>query len=446
MTNLLTLEEVKKMDKKLYEEALRDHPTFVKDEKKLNSFIAKADHLLEDLKILSNQVKSIEDYNWLNEAALKWQVIYSSILNIPKDIQIYLPSQQLESPLPSRPFTDEELKKWLKQRAYTLSINRRFNKLLKEVDARQKRASSNLTEIHTDWHQAEVEFTYQVMDGEIDFVRQISAKSYPQFERIWLREVKHFRAYQHWEENWEQRGNNWDLEMATADYYAACEEIRGMLVNREIKKPAKDFEEVKAYLESQYLKSGGTIDEQNNAEVKGLLAKKAYESSQSSGEEDEMKNWGIASVYVKLFYENIIPAVMDDDFGKTWLVLKAFQYNAQLGNRHRIIDSFEVILAIYFLNPDHIEEIWNNAEGYPPPSSLTESTVAVSSWPANFSVPKECQNEFRFDPENKQLIFEGSMAPSQKNALLKKLSQPDHIDAVERLYRQSRSIPRLMIL
>jgi hypothetical protein len=445
MTSLTTLEEVKKTDEKLYEEVLRNHPTFVKDEKKLDSFIAKADHLLEDLKTLSNRVKSIEDYNWLNEAALKWQVIYSSILNIPKDIQIYLPSQPLESPLPSRPFTDDELKKWLKQRAYTLSINRRFNKLLKEVDARQKRASSNLAEIHTDWHQAEVEFTYQVMDGEIDFVRQISAKSYPQFERIWLREVKHFRAYQLWEEKLEQRGHDWNPVMAADDYYTACEEIRRMLINREIKKPAKDFEEVKAYLESQYLKNG-IVDEQSSPEAKVLLAKKAYEASQSSGEEDELKNWEVASSYVRLFYENIIPAVTDDDFEKTWLVLKAFQYNAQLGNRNRIINSFEVILAIYFLNPEYIEEMWNNAGEQPPSLSLTESALTVSSWPANFVAPKECLNRFRFNSDDNQIIFEGSMTLLQKNALLKKLSQPDHRDAVESLYRQSRSIPRLMTL
>src|ERR671939_133836 len=98
---------------------------------------------------------------------------------------------------------------------------------------------------------------------------------------------------------------------------------------------------------------------------------------------------------------------MEDDFEKTLLALKAFQHNAMLGNRCRIVNCFEVILAIYFLNPGHIEEMWNNAEGETDSSSLTTSTVAVTSWPANFVVPKECRNELRFNPESKRLSFAG---------------------------------------
>lgn len=446
MTNLPVLEEVKKTDERLYAEVLKNHPSFMKDEKKLKSFIQKADRLLDDLRELSNQVKSVEDYNWLSEAALKWQVIYSSILNIPKDIEIVTPAHQLESSLPSRPFTDEELRKWLEQRAYILSVNRRVNILLREANALRKKTMSHPAEINWDWHQAEVEFAGQVVDGEIDFVRQISAKSYPQFERIWLREVKQFKAYHKWEMELDERGDEWNPARAEEDYYTICDAICGMLVNEKIKKPAKDFAEVKNYLEIQYLNSDGLIDEAAHDGARAIIQNKAQEISASSGGQDELANWGMAKTYVKLFYENIIPAVMDNDFEKSLLALKAFQYNALLGEHSRIINCFEVLLAIYFLNPAHIEEMWNNSEGEPPASALLTSTVSITSWPKSFVIPKDCRSALRFDPQSHELIFEGVMTPAQKADLLRAIAQPEHGEAIERLYKRSRSLPRWMTI
>lgn len=50
---------------------------------------------------MSGRVTSLEDFNWLTDAALKWQVVFSSLLNIPRNIKSPTVPEKLEASDPS---------------------------------------------------------------------------------------------------------------------------------------------------------------------------------------------------------------------------------------------------------------------------------------------------------------------------------------------------------
>ena len=67
---------------------------------------------------------------------------------------------------------------------------------------------------------------------------------------------------------------------------------------------------------------------------------------------DDEKNWSIAEYYVKQYYENIIPAVMDRDKECAFAIMNAFNYSMK--GPYRIINTFEMALAVYFISTDAI--------------------------------------------------------------------------------------------
>lgn len=363
MNELSTIDELKEKDEELNAELLKNHLSFARDGAELRSFIEEADHFTGALDRLWAKVSSMQEYNWLMDTALKWQGIYSSILNTPKDIQIHPPPKELKPPLPTGFFSESDLERRIRQNAHKLSITRKLNYLLKDTHALLKKIPSTEKEMLTDWDHAQIEFASQVLDGEIDFVRQIASQSYPRLERIWLREVKHLKAYS----IWEGRGGGLDAWHKDSDYFQACDQIREMLVAKPIKKTSFDFKEAKAYLETKYLDKKGRLDP---VKAKPLLAERAY-FVWEAGVEDlgPEGNHYVGEKYLKMFYENIIPAIIEDDFDKTLTVLEAFEFSNRLGNRYRIINCFEVAVAIYFLNPTHIRKIWAiGQDGKPLPS------------------------------------------------------------------------------
>jgi hypothetical protein len=285
-----------------------------------------------------------------------------------------------------------------------------------------------------DWYTAQVFLASDILDGFPNFAGRIASTSYWRVEEVWVKSVKRLRAYF----IWQRRGNGVDPTHEKDDYFQACEQLRDMLVNKDMKARLEEFGEPKAYLESRYL-SDGKID-QNKPSMKILISKKAERIWQVTGETDQAKNWLNAEIYVRMFYESIIPAVLENDREKTLTVLKAFQYSKAPENSFWVINCFEVALAIYFLDPDIIQELWDKSAQKTIPMFSIEGVVQVHSWPKGFEVPEECKDSFEFDGQ--RIIFKGLMTESQKKALLEKLIDGEHKAAVNELFLQSRLIHR----
>src|SRR5271157_4121103 len=117
-------------------------------------------------------------------------------------------------------------------------------------------------------------------------------------------------------------------------------------------------------------------------------------------------------MYVRLFYENIIPAVVEKDRLSVLRVLKAFQYSKAPENCWRVINCFEAALAIYFLDREIIESLWADSEADALPDSYIHSSVPVSWGSVEFHVPEICRDRFWFDGQ--QIAFWGVMTDEQK--------------------------------
>jgi len=433
------MEEVKKTHDELYYKVLKDHRTLLKNSQELSAFISSANRLVKDIQTLSTQVRSLDDYTWLSDTIVRWQLVFSSLLNIPKEIRISSPTGPLETEQPVRLMPEEEMEQWLATRAHHLSIVRKANTLLREADFIE-RIPSTTEEMNSDWRSANIDLAAAVLEGKINFARQIGSRSYYRLERQWLREVKQLSAYR----IWENRGGPLHLDTREADYYEACERIRLMLVDPGIKASKDDFEEPIAYIETHYL-TAGKIDPNDNR-TKKLIESKTKLAWNVEDQIDVAANRVVARKYVNAFYQNIIPAVADDDPESVLGVLKAFQYARGSEVRFLLVNCFEVALAIYFLNPEIIVEFWNKAEGIKYPDSWSINKVRVESWPKDYIIPAECQGRFRLDEASSEIVFEGVMRESHRAALSNQLNNPRHLEAVNELFERTRLLPREMTL
>jgi len=349
MSGPATIEDIRKKHEKLYGDILRDHSRLVADKAKFSTFMKEANQLLAEMKAAT--VTSVEEYDWLNDVAIKWQIVFSSILNIPITIQI-APPQTLNPSSLVRVLSKDELRARVEEKALLRSGFRKAEWLLREVE--RLRNIPSLDEERAkleDWHSAIVLLASDILDRRIDFVLQIRSESYADLvEPAWLQEVKKVRAYFTWKDG-DSTGS------AAEDYYQACERIRDMFVDPRIKASPRDFEEPKVYLETRYLTEGRI----NKAKpgTRNSTARKALRIYEVTGQADAVKNWLRAEEYVRLFYENIVPAVTEKDPDKTRQVLEAFQFSSKFGDHDLIVSFFETALAMYFLDSQIIQEIWD---------------------------------------------------------------------------------------
>lgn len=434
------LEQLKEEDERLYRKIIRHHSSLARDREGRKAIVGEANDFVARLTEAPARLGavSVDDYNWLNETALRWEVIYSSIFNIPKEISITVSPEQLERPAQTRVFTNVEVEKWLGDKAYELSRIRKVNYLLREVDALQKRMPSTPEEMEQDWRNAQVEFASQVLDGKINFVKQIASNSYRRLEEVWLQEVKQLRAFI----IWEGRGCPWSDDGGVADYFRACEQMRDLLVDPGIKgRLPDDFAEAKSYLELNYLDKGGRLDPEKPG-TQSLLKSKAAQALRRCGPPDRALSLRAAEVYARQFYEHITPAVTAKDREATLLVLKAFQLSEASPTPCAIANCFEAALAIYFLDPEVIRALWQESEGQPWPETWAATAVRLPSSRAWADAPEEVRDRLEVDYARGMLAFKGAMSERQKVALLSEARGAEEREAVEELFGRSRLLPR----
>ena len=400
----------------------REYPEKVRN----NAFLSEVEGLLEEMDRLSQQAESFAEYRWLTDAAIKWQVVFSSTLNLPKTIQLSPPCHPLNPQLPSQSLSEEEIEHWLSRNADYFAFVRiaGASGLIGSIRGREQHEQ--------DSHLAKVFFASDVLDGKINFAARIAPASYWRLEDVWLEDVKLLRAYF----LWEQRGRGYDDERKRDDYYTACKVLRRMMVNIGIKAQVGEFTGVKKYVEDRYLTDGRFLSSKPDAF--NLIAKKAQRIAQVTGEQDNFKNWCNAETYATLFYENVIPAILDDDNDRVLMVLKAFQFSRTEQHHFWVINALEVAIFTYFVKAETVHLLWAASANDPVAEAPFHAAVTVPSWPSEFEIPPDCVGRFSYN--EKQIAFEGVMNEQQKKSLIGQLTQETHRRGIDELYRQTRSV------
>lgn len=89
-----TITQIKRRHEALYEELVDNLSALKEDTKKAITFSENVKQLLDDIRLAAVDVRTIEDYEWLNQTTVNWQAALSTILELPTDVQeIPLPQQ-----------------------------------------------------------------------------------------------------------------------------------------------------------------------------------------------------------------------------------------------------------------------------------------------------------------------------------------------------------------
>jgi hypothetical protein len=340
MNRSTTIEEIRQRHEEVYGEILRD-PSLARSGPRRDAFLSERVYpLLNDMKALPAGEMSVEDYAWLSDTAVQWQVVFSSIFGIPQTVEIASPRQLHPS---TKRYTPGELEELLKRQSYFLSRSRKLEGLAEYI----RHYRSTPAEMDQDWHSAKVVLAHLLLEGKINFARQISPESYFHTEEVWLEELRRVTAYFHWLAEGE---NLWAHDM---DYHYASVHIREKLLDPRIKASRQDFAPVQDYLETHYL-TDGQLDV-TKPTTTDLVAGKAYRLWEKTLRDDSEENWSQATAYVKTFYEHIVPAVMENDPESITAVLNAFQAGAW-PEYDTVVNCFEVIVAVHFLDPDILQK------------------------------------------------------------------------------------------
>jgi hypothetical protein len=394
---MMDIEGILAINETLHSKVLENRDRIVFDELVEGYYAREVEKDIAALQDKAGNASSFEEYRRVSDAIIQWQSIYSSIFSAPKSIPIPPPKKEWKPDLLSY-FTEKEIEDWIRRNAAFLSYANYANNGYKAEDLEN-------------WHSAEVLFAYEVLVGKTNFASRIGEKSFYHLQRVWLKDVKVLMAYYRWV------GKKTVFTDHDVDYFQACNDIRELLVNRDIKAGASEFDKVQAFLESRYLdEDQKLIDSSKDPTVYDLINQKANRIYATSRSPDTELNWISAEVYVKMFYENIIPAVVHKDVERTLRVLKAFQYSKT--NKFMVIDCFEAILAIYYLDIEVIEGLWKSSlQIKDQDDSILESRVAYKNWPADFRKKNDEKCKTRFWYTETEIGFKGVMSAIERDCL-----------------------------
>lgn len=201
-------------------------------------------------------------------------------------------------------------------------------------------------EIDADWRHAGVVWATRLMfcpfrEADVRPDRLESA-CYRHFVGIWLDEVKECLAYHRWIGYSDDWANS---DLCRHYYFTACKELRNRLVNGNLKLPAIGSPAPLQYLLDTYFVGKGVLDR----------AKRSSLISQKSGRIDP----GRATVFVDRFYGNIVAAIRTRDATATGEVLTAIEHAGSSPGQPGIVNAFEALLLVLFLDADIVRAWWH---------------------------------------------------------------------------------------
>lgn len=423
----LSFDELVEVSDSLYSKALREGPDLIVDDQGssvLDHLLKEIDLLLEKLNQLAKDTPSLTEYQWLVDALFRWQVLFASTLNIPKKIALPTPRRNLLPPLlESKALTEEEIK----------FLIRRNDDYLTRLEQSK---DSSLTSFGINRREsASIFLAFDILEGKINLASRISSASYYRLEKIWVQDIKRLVAYF----IWEGRKGGIDEELAKRDFINASNSIRSLLVNHEIKAQRAEFGEAKEYLEECFLGLDGQLDLQKN-QVKALITAKANKIQDETDCAKFDQNWELATAYVTLFYEHILPAVLDNEPESVRSILKAFQYSqyGEKGNSYHIINAFEAALVIYFVDATSIRKIWGEAGHHRVHNQPEFFNPVHLPKDLSLKIPDAFKHRFGISAKG-NLYFKGLMTNADRQALQENLDQNSR-RIIEQLYRQSRIV------
>ena len=320
--------------------------------------LAEVVELLDTLSDLSANPGSAENYLWICDTAISWEKRLSSLSNVFKtDAHVYAPNDLSLQLSPEDALSETELEHIVARLAKVIYTNR----LRKDHHVDYKKDE--------DWYQAEVFLTLEILDGNINFARRINSLSYPRLEKVWFSEVRELIAYLDWENDAGALADPHDVD----HNLKAWEDLKNRLLDSKIKKPLSEFGETKRYLEENYVTQIGdryllddekleTAGAYNIIRLKSDRIRKVAGQWDADRYWDHDRNWKDAKTYVQKFYENIIPAV-NGDVKSAEKVIEAFNFSLKSNTGFtyegawRIINSFEMAVAIYFISMETLENI-----------------------------------------------------------------------------------------
>jgi len=419
---MITFFQLRSHHEALSEELERKGSALLPGNPESQKLLERIDELVEEIKEFAANADSYKTFRWAHRIAEQWRYTCSAVFNAPRRIELPAPRQALVAP-PSPRFGEDEIDFILKRSMRFLDWGKRAHGLSGDSES---------------WHIAEVLFALDVLSGKINFSKRIAPRSYHHLESQWLSEVKRISAYFIWVDS----GNGFVSEKVTEQHYqAACNNLRRYLVEPGIKAACSEFEDAKDYLESYVLDDDGHIHAQPNGKAEDLVRSKTHRIWQRTRRDDEKRNWHEALMFTRLFYENIIGAVVDRSEEKTRMVLKAFQFSREDSHTGLyVINCFEAALAIYFLDAGIVEKLWRESEELAATEGLDQYEVSIANWPAEFKVPPELSD--RFEVTADKIRFRGVMTEKEKELLFSLLDDEDDRQMVEELFVKSRTIHR----
>jgi hypothetical protein len=210
-------------------------------------------------------------------------------------------------------------------------------------------------EMLADWRHAVIFWIDRLMTRALS-IGELDSACYSHLEGIWIDQIKEYRAYHYWIQA-RHEGTFWTpREHRDRHYFWACEELRDALVNPGCKEPAATFSEPQHYIRTGYLADGGTvwgprINELIDAKAQRLAPKMGWDSARTC-----------AKGFVTAFYQSITPAVVDTNREAILKVLEALQHSGSLAGAPGIVNGFEALLAILYLDRQTIKDLWESGE------------------------------------------------------------------------------------
>jgi hypothetical protein len=331
-------------------------------------FVRRFDELVGQLRRFAGEVTSADALEWLSTVTAEWQVAFSSILRVPRDLRkeigVPVPSPNLEY---SCRLTESDVHRYLESKAYEIGQERKLTGLFRrwaELRSHRHRIHeaiwSTSEEMLEDWYVASVCFATEVLDGRIHFARQVPRELYPLLEGVWLDDVKRMKAYL----IWEKAGMPFEPDGGKADYFSACDDLLRRAMDVNAKASQASFADARTYVEQMYL-SEGRVEPARDPSTHDLIARKAHRiwELQSHGD-SAPADWQVAQQYVSGFYAHVVHAVLTGSREDIACVANAFCAVHSDSSPHDIANAFEAALVIYYLSAEGLEEVCQQKAGH----------------------------------------------------------------------------------
>lgn len=283
----------------------------------------KLNQFFQSLAIGVKDAQTLDDYLWIKEAASFWE---SAFAERGRTVKIVVPEPRQPLKIPGLyPPSDEEYESAVRIRAYRVSQDRKKRIVEQLQDLINKEGVNPLIDnpalifqmiggeeeqAKNDWFLANQFLILEYLNGTVDFSRMVVPESYWHLEATWLSYIVKMEAYLVWENN----GAIPSPSSHLADYYGTWTKMCDRL-ELPMNGSMALFDRVMNYI-----------------------------------------SWLCAEAYVDNYYSNIAAAVNKDQVAMI-RVLRALDVLDKTRCGNEMINCFEMMVAVWYLDGDMVREI-----------------------------------------------------------------------------------------